>query len=103
MSEASELGSKMAELTSKYGTKGVIAATAIIGGGAVIDWAMGWQDQRRAERQQRIQEHQLMEKNKSDIKYRHTGIENAASHEGLVQAMFNSSIGHSNSWGGKKY
>lgn len=102
LSEVDRLAEKWATRT-EWGAYGLVGAAAVIGIAAILDSYMDKQDRYRIYKQQRIQERKLREKTEKDLEHRRIGIVPPAGHAGIVQKLFDSRIGHTNTWGGVRY
>jgi hypothetical protein len=101
---SSELAGDMVSLTEKYaGKKGLIGVSAMIGGASVLDMMMGTQDRLRAASNNSRQEREFRQKQEESLSDQYMGIVDPKKYEGLVQEMFNGRIGHSKTWGGRRY
>jgi hypothetical protein len=83
--------------------KGYIGAAAIIGTAAIADLWMDVRENNHARHTELEQERSIKKQRKKDIEDRWVGLEDPMQYNGAVQQMFNSRIGHSNSWGGRRY
>lgn len=103
LNKADDLAEKFATHT-EWAKYGLLASAAIIGVSSLLDAANDYGEHKQTLKQQRIQEHQLQEKNNKQLEDRWIGLASPPqSTAGLVQEMFNMRSGHSNTWGGVRY
>ena len=84
-------------------TKGLAAAISLISVASLADLELKRQNKKRAEKQERKQEKELEIKREKLLQDRSMGMGMPPEHVGLVQEMFGRRIGHTSSWGGKRY
>ena len=103
LKETTKEGDMLATAT-EWGTYGLIGAAAVIGTTGLLDVVNSHGERRETQKQQRIQERQLKEKNEKELKKQWIGLDSPPPNTvGLVQQMFNMRSGHSNTWGGVRY
>ena len=92
-----------ADVIEKYGMKASAAVLAVVGVASVADYMMKNNNKKQVKKQKKIQKDQHDKKQEAALKNRNMGMVDEPFQRGLVQEMFDGRIGHSNSWGGKRY
>jgi hypothetical protein len=85
------------------GHKALKGAAITIGAASVIDLWMTVDEYNDARKAELRQERNLERQRRKDMEYRWAGLTNHHNYDGLVQKLFEQRIGHTNTWGGRRY